>query len=108
MFKTLDDNHYYAIGAGPRFLEHDFVPTSTNRSTGALQEGWEHVNGVSMLLHDAYVSNRSSFSRLLPEECIAAYARLLVSAYSDVIVITTDNGTGVESLYYYGSAGYTW
>lgn len=96
VFKSLQANDYTVVVANPSFL--------TPAHSSGRNDGMTGVDTNST--HDlqaAYQKDASSFQRLSPSECIAAFGTSYVSAYSGVIAITNDQSNVINQTSFYNN-----
>jgi hypothetical protein len=82
VFKTLDDNSYTAVLAGPSFLETNY----TLASTGMYPSDDEHITKH----HESYLRAPTSFKNISSTTCIDTYATYYLSGHGDLILIASD------------------
>jgi hypothetical protein len=91
VFKTIDDNDYYRLLVGRKFLEKDYhVPSleAIMNISSVSNHSAIHISVYSSIMHEAYLS--SSFANLSTDECISTYATYYLSGHSNVLLVADD------------------
>jgi hypothetical protein len=102
VFKTLDDNSYLALLAGPKFLDEDYaLPTEeilSNVSKGTEELIWKGVDRPNIktlaVLHKSYVADPLSFNNISSTSCIETYGTYHLSGHGDLILVASDDVVG--------------
>lgn len=91
VFKTIDSNSYSAILANSAFLDSGGNVTQALESLGR-HNYYYSLSGLQEV-YQAYMANKTSFSRLDPRDCITVYGTSFVSGHINVVVITNETGS---------------